>query len=223
MSTKEEISKVLEIIRKSQKGIRKTNLNREAKDNKNYDAYQTLISCLISLRVKDEVSEKISKKLFDVAKEPHEMLKIPLKELEKIIYQSGFYKNKAKAIRKSTEMIIENHNGVVPDTKEKLLELYGVGPKTANIVLCFAYDKNVIPVDVNVHRICNRLGWVKTGKNKFEETEKELEKILPSKYWKEINGLFILHGKRICVPISPWCSKCPVNGLCKKIGVEKIR
>jgi len=223
MNNKKQIPKILETLKKFQRGTRKTNLNREAKEEQNYTPYQTLISCLISLRVKDEASEKISKELFKIAKTPEEILKIPRKKLEKILFSSGYYKNKAKAIRKASSQIIKEYNGFVPHTKEELLTLYGVGPKTANIVLAFSFNQHVIPVDTNVHRVSNRLGWVKTGKLKFEKTEKELEKILPKKYWREINGIFILHGKKICVPISPFCSTCPIREFCKRGGVKKSR
>lgn len=202
---------------------RRTNLNRESKDTQNYTPFQTLISCLLSLRVKDETTEKISAELFKVAKTPKEILKLPTKRLEKIIFSSGYYRNKAKTLKRVSEQIINNFNGEVPNDKEKLLSLYGVGPKTANIVLCFSFGKEVIPVDVNVHRVSNRLGWVKTGKFNFEDSEKALEKILPRKYWREINGLFILHGKNVCVPISPKCSICPIRKYCKRVGVIRSR
>ena len=116
---------------------------------------------------------------------------------------------------------MKRFNGKVPNDKEKLLSIKGIGPKTANIVLCFAYDKKVLPIDTHCHRLPNRLGWVKTKTP--EQTEKELEKILPKKYWKEFNAIFVLFGKEICQPISPWCSKCPVNELCPRIGVSKRR
>jgi endonuclease-3 len=223
MPTTQQISKVIELLKKTQQGIRKTTLNREAKENKNFTPYETLISCLLSLRAKDETTEKISRELFKIANTPQKILKLPQKKLEKLIYSSGYYKNKAKAIKKTSQQIIEYHKGNVPKTKEELLKLYGVGPKTANIVLCFAFGKVVIPVDTNVHRVANRLGWVKTKKFAFEATEKDLEKILPRRYWREINGIFILHGKRICVPISPKCSQCPIRKYCKQIGVKKSR
>ena len=216
----DNITKIIEILKEDQKGIRKTTLNRESKDNKNFTPFQTLIACIISLRVKDETTERIVKELFKVADTPDKILKLSDKELEKLIYSSGYYKNKAKTIKKLSEVIKENNNKV-PDTEEELLKLHGVGRKTSNIVLSFAYDKNVISVDVNVHRISNRLGLVKT--KTFEETEKDLEKILPKKYWREINGIFILHGKRICVPISPWCSKCSIKMTCSRIGVVRSR
>ena len=223
MTQEKEIIKVLEILKKSQEGIRKTTLNREAKETKNYTPYQTLISCLLSLRVKDETTERITKHLFSLAKTPKEMLKIPIKKLEKIIFSSGYYRVKARTIREISKTIIKNYHGKVPDTKKELLKLKGVGPKTANIVLAFAFNQIVIPVDTNVHRVSNRLGWVKTKKLEFEDTEKDLEKILPKEYWREINGIFILHGKKICVPISPKCSICPINKYCKRIGVKKSR
>jgi endonuclease-3 len=215
------IIKIFTILEKKLKETRRTTLNREAKESKNFTPYQTLISCLLSLRVKDETTEKITKELFKVADTPKKILALETKKLEKIIFSSGYYKNKAKTLKRVSEQILKKHAGKVPDDKEKLLSLYGVGPKTANIVLAFAYNKIVIPVDVNVHRISNRLGWVKT--KKMDITEKELEKILPKKYWREINGLFILHGKTICVPISPKCSICPIRNYCKKVGVSKSR
>lgn len=218
-----EIIKAIEALKKFQKGVRKTTLNREGRETKNFSPYQTLISCLLSLRAKDETTERISKDLFKIAKTPQEILKIPKKKLEKILFSSGYYKNKAKAIRKASRQIIKEHNGIVPHTKDELLKLYGVGPKTANIVLAFSFNQHVIPVDTNVHRVSNRLGWVKTKKFAFEDTEKALEKILPKKYWREINGIFILHGKKICVPISPFCSKCPIREYCRRIGVKTSR
>lgn len=214
------ITKIIEILKEDQKGIRKTTLNRESKDNKNFTPFQTLIACIISLRVKDETTERIIKELFKVADTPEKILKLSNKKLEKLIYSSGYYKNKAKTIKKLAEIIKENNNKV-PDNEEELLKLPGVGRKTSNIVLSFAYGKNVITVDTNVHRVSNRLGLVKT--KTFEKTEEELEKILSKKYWREINGIFILHGKRICVPISPRCSICPIKNYCSKIGVIKSR
>jgi endonuclease-3 len=216
-----DIDKTFQILKKSQEGVRRTNLNRESKDTKHYTPFQTLISCILSLRVRDEVTEVLSKDLFEVASTPEGILKIPAKKLEKIIFRSGYYRVKAKTIKHISKEILDKYNGKVPDTKEELLSIKGIGPKTANIVLCFAFNQVVIPVDVNLHRVSNRLGWVKT--NTAEKTEKELEKILPKKYWREINGIFILHGKKICVPISPKCSICPINKLCPKVRVKKQR
>jgi endonuclease III len=223
MENQKQISKILEVLKKFQEGTRKTTLNRESKESKRYSPYQTLISCLLSLRAKDEVTEVISEELFKVAKTPEEMLKIPEKKLKEIIFSSGHYNKKAEAIRHVSKDLIERFNSKVPQTSEELLSIKHIGPKTANIVLAFSFGKNVIPVDTNVHRVSNRLGWVKTGKFAFEKTEKELEKILPKEYWREINGIFILHGKKVCVPISPKCSICPLKSICPRIGVEKSR
>jgi len=144
-----------------------------------------------------------------------------MQRLEKLIYSSGYYKNKARSIKHVSKVLIAEFDGQVPSTKEELMSIKGVGPKTANIVLGFAYGKDVIPVDTHVHRIPNRLGLVRTSKP--EETEVELMKIIPRKYWKEVNTLFILFGKNICLPVSPKCSVCPVREYCSRAGVERSR
>lgn len=215
---KKDNTKIIELIRKYLKGYRKTNLNREAP---NYTSFQTLISCILSLRSQDETTEKISKNLFRIAKTPEKILKLGRRKLERIIYSSGYYKNKAKAIREISKSIIRHFKGKVPNTEEELLSLYGVGRKTANIVLSLSHKKDVIAVDTHVHIIANRLGWVKT-KN-ADQTEIGLMKILPKNQWRHINGILVLFGKKVCTSISPFCTKCPVNKYCKKIGVKKFR
>ncbi len=212
------INKVLEILKKNYRRVRKTTLNRMMRKE---DPYKILISCIISLRTRDETTEKIAKKLFSYVKGPEDVLKMPLKKLEKIIYSSGYYKNKAKTIKHISRIIVEKYGGKVPSTEKELLKIKGIGRKTANVVLGFAFGKKVIPVDTNVHRIANRLGWVKTKTP--EETEKKLEKIVPKKYWRDINGLFILHGKKVCKPVSPLCSECLIAKFCSKIGVSRFR
>ncbi len=221
MTKTNEIVKVLEILKKSQDGIRKTTLNREAKDSKRYSPYQTLISCLLSLRAKDEVTEVISEALFKVAKTPEEMLKIPEAKLKKIIFSSGHYNRKAEAIRHVSRELIERFDSEVPETSEKLLSIKHIGPKTANIVLAFSFGKEVIPVDTHVHKIPNRIGWIKTKTP--EQSEIALMEVIPKKYWADFNGIFVLFGKTICVPVSPKCSECPINKYCKKIGVKTSR
>ena len=217
--SKKEINEVMETLEKyyqdTQPTVRRT--------SENSSPFKVLIACLISLRTRDETTEKVTKKLFEEADTPEALANIKTKKLEKLIYSSGYYKNKARTIKRVSKKIIQDYNGTVPNDKEELLSIKGIGPKTANVVLSFAFDKNVIPVDTNVHRIANRLGWVQTGKFKFEDTEKALEPILPKKWWKEINTLFILHGRRICTPQSPKCSKCPIEDYCSKVGVEKER
>lgn len=196
----------------------RTTLNRMRKKP---DPYKVLIACLLSLRARDENTEKVSTKLFKVADTPQKMIKIPIPKLEKIIYSSGHYKKKARAINHVSKVILEKHKGKVPDEKEELLKIKGIGPKTANIVLAFAYGQDVLPIDTHCHRIPNRLGWLKTKTP--EQTEKELEKILPKKYWNEFNAIFVLFGQTICQPISPKCSECPVKKFCPRINVTRSR
>jgi endonuclease-3 len=149
------------------------------------------------------------------------MLQLEEEKLKEIIFSSGHYNKKAEAIRYVSKEILEKFSGRVPETKEELLSIKHIGPKTANIVLCFSFGKKVIPVDTHVHRIPNRLGWLKTKTP--EQTEIELMNLLPEEYWTEINGIFVLFGKTICLPVSPKCSECPINKFCKKVGVERSR
>lgn len=221
MVEKRKIIQVLEILKKYLQGTRKTTLNRESKDSKRYSPYQTLISCLLSLRAKDEVTEIISEELFKVAKTPEKMLKIPEQKLKKIIFSSGHYNKKAEAIRHVSGELIKRFNDKVPDTREELLSIKHIGPKTANIVLAFSFNKPYIPVDTHCHRIPNRIGWIKT-KNP-DETEIALMEILPKKYWSDFNGIFVLFGKTTCLPVSPLCSTCPIRNYCKRIGVKSSR
>jgi endonuclease III len=196
----------------------RTTLNRMRKKP---DAFKILISCLLSLRSKDETTELVSDKLFKIASTPKEIANLNLEKLEKIIFSSGHYKKKARTLQSVSNDILKRFKGQVPDDKEKLLSIKGIGPKTANIVLNFAFNQEVLPIDTHCHRLPNRMGWIKTKTP--EQTEKELEIILPKKYWKEFNAIFVLFGKEICQPVSPWCSKCPINNLCPKINVIKSR
>lgn len=221
MVNEKEIVNVLEILKRYQGGVRKTTLNRESKETKRYSPYQTLISCLLSLRAKDEVTEVISEELFKVAKTPEEMLKIPEAKLKKIIFSSGHYNKKAEAIRYVSRELINRFNSRVPETSEELMSIKHIGPKTTNIVLAFSFGKNVIPVDTHVHRIPNRIGWIKTKTP--EQSEIALMEVIPKKYWADFNGMFVLFGKTICLPVSPLCSSCPIRNYCKRVGVEKSR
>ncbi len=196
----------------------RTTLNRMRRKP---DAFKTLVSCLLSLRTQDKNTEKASRALFAVADIPEKILQLPDKKLEKLIYSSGHYKKKAKTLKYVSKILIEKYNGKVPNKKEELLKIKGIGPKTANIVLAFAFGQSVLPIDTHCHRIPNRLGWLKTKTP--EQTEKELEKILPKKYWPEFNAIFVVFGKTICQPISPKCSQCPMRNLCPKIGVKRSR
>ena len=183
--------------------------------------FQILISTIISLRTKDEVTAEASERLFKLADNPYDMLKLSEEEIAKAIYPAGFYRNKAKTIKKISQILVEKYNSQVPDTLEELLKLPGVGRKTANLVLALSFNKPAICVDVHVHRITNRLGFVKTKTP--EETEQELMKKVPKEYWNKINDLLVAFGQTICKPVSPFCSKCPVSQYCEKVGVDRHR
>lgn len=218
MDEQQRISKVMDTLSKYFDYKERTTLNRMREKP---DPFKVLIACLLSLRTQDKNTEKASNALFTVADTPEKIVKLPMKRLEKLIFSSGHYKKKARVLKHVSEVILKEYNGQVPDDKEKLLAIKGIGPKTANIVLAFAFGQLVIPVDVHVHVIANRLGWVKTKSP--EKTEKELEKVLPKRYWKEVNALFVLFGKEICDTRSPKCSICPVRHLCPRIGVLHSR
>jgi endonuclease-3 len=217
-SNLKNIEPIMNILSKVYYSNEKTTLNRMRKKP---NAFKILISCLLSLRTQDKNTEKASKQLYEVANTPQEIIRLPIEKLEKLIFSSGHYKKKARVLQSVSKDLIERFNSKVPDKKEELLSIKGVGPKTANIVLAFAFGKSVIPVDVHVHVISNRLGWVKTKIP--EQTEKELEKVLPKKYWKEFNAIFVQFGIETCITISPKCSVCPIRNLCPRIGVLRSR
>ncbi|MBN1377113.1 endonuclease III [Candidatus Woesearchaeota archaeon] len=198
--------KIVEILKKL-KGMPYLSVHK--KDS----PFRILIGTILSQRNRDIMTEKASKKLFSKFDNVEKMANASLKEIEKLIKQSGFYKTKAKYIKKTSRIILEKYNGKVPKDMDKLLELPGVGRKTANCVLVYAYRKDAIPVDTHVHRISNRLKLVNTKKP--EETEKELLKIVPKKYWQVFNELLVNHGQTVCKPIKPECYNCKIVDYCK--------
>jgi endonuclease III len=185
------------------------------------DPYLVLVGCILSLRTKDEVTEAAMERLVQKARAPRAMLALPADKLAQTIYPVGFYRTKAKTIREISRTILEKYRGQVPDSMDELLSFKGVGRKTANIVITEGFDKAGIAVDTHVHRISNRLGLVST-KNP-DQTEQALRSILPRRYWKIINMLLVTHGKRTCTPLSPFCSRCPIKDICKKVGVTRTR
>jgi endonuclease III len=185
------------------------------------NSFRILIATILSARTRDETTAVVVKNLFLRIKNFDDLEKIGIKELEKLIYPVGFYKNKARLLKKLPFVIKKEFNGKIPDNVEDLIKLPGVGRKTANLVVTAAFDKHGITVDTHVHRIMNRIGYVKT-KTPFE-TEMTLRKKLPKKYWKNINYFLVSLGQNICKPISPYCSKCPINKYCKKINVKSSR
>ncbi len=196
-------------------------INRAKKDIDD-TPFNTLISCVLSLRTKDEVTEKASLRLLKKYNTPEKLLTLSEGEIESLIYPVGFYKTKAKRLREISKSLIENYSSEVPKDFDELLKLKGVGRKTANIVMVYGHKKTgYIPIDTHCHRIPNRLGWIKTKTP--EETEVVLKKILPEQYWDDFNDMFVTFGQKICVPISPFCSKCPIEHHCKKINVKRSR
>lgn len=185
------------------------------------DPFRVLIGCLLSLRTKDEVTEKAAQRLLGRASTPQQLLSIPAKRIERLIYPVGFYRTKARRIHQICRHVIGRFRGKAPDTLEELLTLPGVGRKTANLVLTVGFGKPGICVDIHVHRISNRLGYVRT-RNPYE-TEMALRKKLPSRYWLEYNTLLVSFGQNLCRPVSPWCSRCPVRSLCARVGVTTSR
>lgn len=185
------------------------------------DPFRVLIACLLSLRTKDQTTAEASRRLFQLADTPETMQTLPIKTIEKAIYPVGFYKNKAKQIRAICQSLLRDFGGRVPDTIEELLTLKGVGRKTANLVVTVGYRKPGICVDIHVHRISNRWGYVRTRIP--EETERALRHKLPAKYWITFNDWLVPFGQHLCRPISPFCSQCPVSRYCKKVGVRSSR
>jgi len=218
MKKSEKINKVISILYKKYPSNKKTTLN---KMRSNPQAFKILISCLLSLRARDENTAKVSRQLFAVAKTPKAIASMPIKKLEKLIYSSGHYKKKARTLKHVSKELLKRFKGKVPKTREELLSIKGIGPKTANIVLAFAFQQCVIPVDTHVHRIPNRLGWIKTKTP--EKSESALNKIIPDNKKCEFNAVLVQFGRDLCQPVSPWCSKCPVTKYCPKINVKRFR
>jgi endonuclease-3 len=182
--------------------------------SKKQDPFKILISTILSARTRDANTRLTTKKLFEKYKNPKEIAEVDIEEIEELIKSSGFYKVKAARIKEVSNVLINKHNGLVPDNYESLINLPGVGSKTANCVLVYAFKIPAIPVDTHVHRISNRLDWVKT-KNPIQ-TEAALKKLLPKELWLKINRLFVRFGQQICLPIRPKCEICVIKDICPK-------
>lgn len=176
------------------------------------DPFRVLIATVLSQRTKDEVTASVESSLFRNYPGPSDIAGARLHNIEKAISRVGFYKTKAKALKEISRQLIERFDGRVPEDMEMLLSLPMVGRKTANCVLVYGFGKSAIPVDTHVHRVSNRLGWVKTAEP--EETEEHLEELIPRKYWIIVNETLVNHGKNICRPIRPRCLECPVSNKC---------
>jgi endonuclease-3 len=182
---------------------------------KHPDPFIVLISCILSLRTKDETTYPATLRMLELGRTPKDFLKVAQDDLEKAIYPVGFYKNKAKQILDIAKTLVEKYDSKVPDAIEELIKFKGVGRKTANLTLAKGHKIPAICVDIHVHRICNRLGYVKTKEP--DETEMVLREILPREFWLDFNTLLVTHGQNICRPIGPKCDKCPIKKHCAKL------
>ena len=216
------IDEVFKLLKEELKNYEIPAVSRSKWDKIVHTPFTTLISCILSLRTKDEVTEQASVRLLEKYNTPQKTVKLPLQKIEKLIYPVGFYRIKAKRIKDISRTLIKNYNGKVPDDFDELLKLKGVGRKTAAIVMVYGHKiDNFIPVDVHVHVIANRLGWVRSKDP--DETMDKLTAVIPKNYWYDLNRLFVSFGQNICKTISPWCSKCPIERYCPKIGVLQSR
>jgi len=186
-----------------------------------YDAFSVLIATMLSAQTRDAVTDVASDRLFRRARTPRTMAKLSTREIQKLIYPVSFYRNKSVHVKAACELLVSRFGGRVPDTMEELLTLPGVGRKTANLVLILSHrSKANICVDTHVHRIANRLGWVRTKTP--ERTEQALYRVAPKKYWADINLYLVTWGQNVCRPVYPLCGSCAVRELCPKIGVVKV-
>ncbi|MFW5844477.1 MAG: endonuclease III domain-containing protein [Spirochaetota bacterium] len=185
------------------------------------DPFRVLISTIISLRTKDEVTMAATDRLFGEASTLTDMASLPPERIGRIIYPAGFYRTKGRSIAEVCRRLLAEHGGKVPSDLDALLALPGVGRKTANLVLGLGFGIPAICVDTHVHRIANRLGWIAT-KNP-QETEFALMDIVPRQLWIPLNETLVRFGQGTCTPTSPWCSRCPVAAACPRIGVPRSR
>lgn len=185
------------------------------------DPFAVLVSTMISLRTKDEVTAAAAARLLQRTPTAQALAAMTEHRIARLIYPAGFYRTKAKHLKQAAQLLAARHGGTVPSSLEELLALPGVGRKTANLVRNLGFGLPGICVDTHVHRISNRLGWVRTRTPL--ETERALEAVLPRRYWIPINGLLVAFGQRTCTPQSPWCSRCPIRLHCRRVGVTRSR
>ena len=183
--------------------------------------FATLVGTILSLRTKDAVTAQASGRLLAAAPTPESLAALPFEQITRLIYPVGFYRTKAAHLKETCRILIEEHGGRVPRSIDELLKLPGVGRKTANLVVTVGYDDYGICVDTHVHRISNLWGYVRTKTP--DETESALRGKLPRRYWKTFNDLLVTFGQNLCVPVSPWCSRCPVERHCEKAGLRRSR
>ena len=189
--------------------------------NRGATPFEVLVSTLLSLRTKDEVTSVAAERLLNVARTPEALIQLTAQEIEQLIYPVGFYPTKARRLLSISRILLDRYDGKVPDTLEELTALPGVGRKTANLVLVEGFKIPAVCVDTHVHRISNRIGYVKTKHP--DQTEMALRKKLPKRHWVRYNELLVAFGQTVCRPVSPFCSRCPVADMCPQIGVDRHR
>ena len=214
-----EIHTVIKILREEYKGWQTPAVTIVAQCNGS--PFKVLVSCIISLRTKDDVTARASARIFARARTPEAMAELSADEISELIYPAGFYHTKSEQIALLSRRLVEEYGGIVPDDLDELLRFKGVGRKTANLVMTLGFGKAGICVDTHVHRICNRLGYVSTKKP--DETERVLRSRLHPEYWIEINDLLVAFGQNHCYPVSPRCSNCKLADVCDRIGVKLSR
>ena len=214
-----QVGTVMRRLARAIDGLEEPAVEKIAQDQKD-DPFQVLIATLLSAQTRDAVTHAASTRLFRVARTPRTMSRLPVKDIERLIYPVSFYRNKAVHVRRTCEQLMTRYAGDVPDTMEELLTLPGVGRKTANLVLILAHKSSSnICVDTHVHRISNRLGWVRTRTP--EETERALYRVTHRKWWAVINLYLVTWGQNVCRPVYPLCGSCVLFDLCPKIGVTR--
>jgi len=214
----EDIPRVIAILKKVADKYAEPLAERERKHG---DAFRVLVGVLLSSRTKDDTTGPAVDRLFAKGSTPEELVQLSENKIEKEIFPVGFYHTKAKHVKRTARMLVDEFGSKVPQTMEELLRLPGIGRKSANLILGVAFGKPTICVDTHVHRITNRWGYVQT-KNPLQ-TEMALRKKLPERYWIEINRLLVIYGQNICTPISPYCSGCKIRQHCARVGVTNIR
>jgi len=216
----DQITAALRIVKREIRQWEEPVLGVVARES-NRDPFRILISCLLSLRTKDKTTNEASVRLYALAHQPAAMLALPLRKIERAIYPVGFYRTKAKSIHAICRRLLDVYGGTVPESIDELVTLSGVGRKTANLVVTVAYGKPGICVDIHVHRISNRWGYVKTKTP--EETEQALRRKLPAQHWITFNDLLVPYGQHLCQPVSPFCSQCKLTEYCDRVGVTRSR
>jgi endonuclease-3 len=214
-----QIDKIVETLRKAVASMQVPIVTEISQSRRS--PFEILVTTILSLRTKDEVTRAASIRLFGRITTPHELIDLGESEIASLIYPVGFYKTKAKTLIEICKRLINDYGSEVPNDLDELLTLKGVGRKTANLVITLGYGKLGVCVDTHVHRISNRLGYV--GTKTPEQTEMALRKKLPRQYWIEYNDLLVTWGQNICKPISPFCSKCDISAYCQRVGVAKSR